>query len=231
MISVNPRDNHFFYKIKKRKEEMVMGILNKILCNQDVIQQGVQVAQKVGKVYHKDRPSQIRQNPDGSTTIVPGEAGIRTGNNVFAGCKTWAEAQQLEWQFKFESLREFLEMCTAPDGSYNPNRRKVTCDFASKLGLSLVIGGYQETLNTNYAAWNSGDFNAATMEAPYTFAAGIKGSLGNCLMSYTFHVVADENGEAVVRYYMKKVKDAGIDADGNHISYVPSIKDKESILF
>ena len=208
-----------------------MGILNKILANCQMIQQGVQVAEKVGKIYHKDRPSQSRQNPDGSTTIVPGEAGIRTGNNVFAGCKTWAEAQKLEWQFKFESLREFLEMCTAPDGSYNPNRRKVTCDFASKLGLSLVIGGYQETINKNYAAWNSGDFNAATMEAPYTFAAGIKGSLGNCLMSYTFHVVADENGEAVVRYYMKKVKDAGIDADGNHISYIPSIKDKESILF
>lgn len=208
-----------------------MSIINKILNHQDVLQQGVQVAQNVGKVYHKDRPSQIRQNPDGSTTIVPGEAGIRTGNNVFSGCKTWAEAQQLEWQFKFESLREFLEMCTAPDGSYNSNRRKVTCDFASKLGLSLVIGGYQETLNKNYAAWKSGDFNAATMKAPYTFAAGIKGSLGDCLMSYTFHVVAGENGEAVVRYYMKKVKDAGIDADGNHISYMPSIKDKESILF
>ena len=208
-----------------------MSIFSKILANQDMIQQGVQVAQKLGGVYHNDRPSQIRQNPDGSTTIVPGEAGIRTGTNVFSGCKTWAEAQPLEGQFKFESLREFLEMCTSPDGSYNSNRRKVTCDFAAKLGLSLVIGGYQETLNENYAAWKSGTFNAATMVAPYTFAASIKGSLGNCLMTYTFHVVTDENGETIVRYYMKKVKDAGIDADGNHISYMPSIKDKESILF
>ena len=208
-----------------------MSILTKILANQDIVQQGVQVAQKLGGVYHKDRQPMERQNSDGSTTTVPGEAGIRTGNNVFSGCKTWAEAEQLEWQFKFESLREFLEMCTAPDGSYNANRRKVTCDFAAKLGLSLVIGGYQETLNKNYAAWKSGAFNAATMTAPYTFAASIKGSLGNCLMTYTFHVVADENGEAIVRYYMKKVKDAGMDADGNHISYVPSIKDKESILF
>lgn len=208
-----------------------MGIINKILNHQDVLQQGVMVVQKVGKVYHSDRPSKVRPNPDGSTTFIPGEAGIRTGNNVFSGCTTWAEAEQLEWKFKFEALREFLEMCTSPDGSYNEHRRKVTCDFAAKLGLSLVIGGYQETLNENYAAWKSGTFNAATMVAPYTFAASIKGSLGNCLMTYSFHVVADENGEAIVRYYMKKVKDAGIDADGNHISYMPSIKDKESILF
>ena len=208
-----------------------MSILTKILANQGILQQGVQVAQKVGKVYHKDRPPLERQNSDGSTTTIPGEAGIRTGNNVFVGCKTWAEAEQLEWQFKFEALREFLEMCTSPDGSYNVNRRKVTCDFASKLGLSLVIGGYQETLTSNYAAWKSGSFNVAMIEAPYTFGASIKGSLGNCLMTYTFHVVADENGLPVVRYYMKKIKDTGIDADGNHISYMPSIKDKESILF
>ena len=207
-----------------------MGIFSKILANQDAIQQGVQVARNVGKVYHKDRPSQIRQNPDGSTTIIPGEAGIRTGNNVFAGCKTWAEAEQLEWKFKFESLREFLEMCTSPNGTYNEHRRKVTCDFASRLGLTLVIGGYQETLNSNYAAWNSGTFNAALMEAPYTFGASIKESLGDCLMTYTFHVVADEYGQPVVRYYMKTVRDRGITADGR-VSYVPSIHDKESILF
>ncbi len=206
-----------------------MGIFSKILANQDILQQGVQVAQKVGKVYHKDRPPLERQNSDGSTSTVPGEAGIRTGNNVFSDCRTWAEAEQLEWQFKFESLREFLEMCTSPDGSYNANRRKVTCDFASKLGLSLVIGGYQETLNENYAAWKSGTFNAATMAAPYTFAASIKGSLGNCLMTYTFHVVSDENGEPVVRYYMKKIRDREKIA-GNWVSYMPSIHDKESIL-
>ena len=230
MISVNPRDNHFLIKKNKRKEEMIMGIINKILNNQDVILQGVQVAQKLGGVYHRDNPSQIRQNPDGSTTVIPGEAGIRTGNNIFSGCRTWAEAEQLEWRFKFESLREFLEMCTSPDGSYNEHRRKVTCDFASKLGLTLVIGGYQETLNSNYAAWNSGTFNAALMEAPYTFGASIKGSLGDCLMTYTFHVVADESGQPVVRYYMKKIRDRGITADGQ-VSYVPSIHDKESILF
>lgn len=207
-----------------------MSILTKILANQDVLQQGVQVAQKVGRVYHKDRPPMERQNSDGSTTVVPGEAGIRTGNNVFSNCKTWAEAEQLEWQFKFEALREFLEMCTSPDGSYNKNRGKVTCDFASKLGLRLVIGGYKETLTSNYAAWDSCTFNAATIEAPYTFGASIKGSLGDCLMTYTFHVVADENGEPVVRYYMKKLRDSGVTADGR-VSYIPSIKEKESILF
>lgn len=210
---------------------MVMGLINKILNNQDVILQGVQVAQKLGGVYHKDNPSQIRQNPDGSTTIIPGDTGIRTGNNVFAGCKTWAEAEQLEWKFKFEALREFLEMCTSPDGNYNEHRRKVTCDFASKLGLTLVIGGFQETLKNNYAAWENGTFNAALMKAPYTFGASIKGSSGNCLMTYTFHVVADENGQPVVRYYMKKILERGKDADGNLIRFIPSIHDKESILF
>lgn len=211
---------------------MVMGLINKILNNQDVIQQSVLVTQKVGKVYHKDRPSRVRQNPDGSTVVIPGEAGIRTGNNVFAGCRTWAEAEQLEWKFRFEALREFLEMCTSPDGSYNEHRRKITCDFASKLGLTLFIGGFRETLKENYAAWEDGTtFNVALMEAPYTFGASIKGSSGDCLMTYTFHVVADEYGQPVVRYYMKKVLERGKDADGNLIRFIPSIKDKESILF
>ena len=208
-----------------------MGLINKILNNQDVIQQGVLVAQKVGKVYHKDRPSRVRQNPDGSTTTIPGDSITRTGNNVFAGCRTWAEAEQLEWKFRFEALREFLEMCTSPDGSYNEHRRKITCDFASKLGLSLFIGGFQETLKNNYAAWENGTFNAALMEAPYTFGASIKGSSGDCLMTYTFHVVADEYGQPVVRYYMKKILERGRDADGNLVRFIPSIKDKESILF
>lgn len=208
-----------------------MGLISKILNNQDVLQQGVMVAQKVGKVYHSDRPSKVRPNPDGSTTFIPGEAGIRTGNNVFSGCKTWAEAEQLEWKFRFEALREFLEMCTSPDGTYNEHRRKITSDFASKLGFTLFIGGYQETLKENYAAWVDGTFNAAMMEAPYTFGASIKGSSGDCLMTYTFHVVADENGEPIVRYYMKKILERGKDADGNLIRFIPSIKDKESILF
>ena len=207
-----------------------MSIFSKIFDNQELVQQGVQVAQKVGKIYHKDRPSQICQNPDGSTTHIPGEADIRTRNNVFSGCMTWAEAEQLEWKFKFEALREFLEMCTSPDGTYNEHRRKITCDFASKLGLTLTIGGYQETLNSNYTAWTSGTFNAALMEAPYTFAASINGLSIEYRMTYTFHVVADEYGQPVVRYYMKKIRDKGIAADG-HVSYVPSIKDKESILF
>ena len=210
---------------------MIMGLINKMLNNQDAIQQGILVAQKVGKVYHKDRPSKIRQNPDGSTITIPGDAITRTGNNVFAGCRTWAEAEQLEWKFRFEALREFLEMCTSPDGSYNEHRRKITCDFASKLGLSLFIGGFQETLKNNYAAWENGTFNAALMEAPYTFGASIKGSSGDCLMTYTFHVVADENGEPTVRYYMKKILERGKDADGNLVRFIPSIKDKESILF
>lgn len=193
----------------------IMGTLSKVLNNQEIIQQGVLTAQKVAGVYYD----------------IPGEAGIRTGNNVFAGCKTWAEAEQLEWKFKFEALREFLEMCTSPDGVYNEHRRKVTCDFASKLGLTLIIGGYQETLKSNFAAWTSGEFNAATMEAPYTFAASIKGSPGDCLMTYTFHVVADENGQPVVRYYMKKIRDRGRNIAGDRVSYMPSIHDKESILF
>ena len=208
-----------------------MGIINKILNHQDVLQQGVMVAQKLGGVYHSDRPSKVRQNPDGSTTITPGEAGIRTGNNVFARCTTWAEAEQLEWKFRFEALREFLEMCTSPDGTYNEHRRKITSDFASKLGFTLFIGGYQETLKENYAAWVDGTFNAAMMEAPYTFGASIKGSSGDCLMTYTFHVVSDEYGQPVVRYYMKKVLERGKDADGNLIRFIPSIHDKESILF
>ena len=196
-----------------------MGLINKILNNQNVIQQSVLVTQKVGKVYHKDRPSRVRQNPDGSTVVIP-------------GCRTWAEAEQLEWKFRFEALREFLEMCTSPDGSYNEHRRKITCDFASKLGLTLFIGGFRETLKENYAAWEDGTtFNVALMEAPYTFGASIKGSSGDCLMTYTFHVVADEYGQPVVRYYMKKVLERGKDADGNLIRFIPSIKDKESILF
>lgn len=190
-----------------------MSIFSKIFNNQEIVQQGLLTAGKVAGVYINDRPS-----------------GIHTENNVFGRCKTWAEAEQLEWQFKFEALREFLELCTAPDGVYNEHRRKVTCDFASKLGLHLFIGGYKETLNSNCAAWSSGTFNAAQLEAPYTFAASIKGSLGDCLMTYKFHVVVDENGQPVVRYYMKKVRENGITADGR-VSYIPSIHEKESILF
>ena len=207
-----------------------MGLLGKIFNNQEIIQQGLLTAGKVAGVYLNDRPSRERQNTDGSTTTIPGDAGIRTENNVFGGCKTWAEAEQLEWQFKFEALREFLELCTAPDGAYNEHRHKVTCDFASKLGLRLFIGDYPETLNSNCAAWSSGKFNAGQMEAPYTFAASIKGSLENFLMTYTFHVVEDENGDPVVRYYMKKIRDNFGVAD-QRVSCLPSIKDKESILF
>ena len=207
----------------------IMGKLSKVLDNQDIVQQGVLTAGRVAGVYFNDRPQRERPNKDGSTTVIPGDAGIRTSNNVFGNCRTWAEAEQLEWQFKFEALREFLELCTAPDGCYNEHRRKVTCDFASKLGLILVIGGYQETLKSNFAAWTSGTFNAATMEAPYTFAASIKGALDNCLMTYTFHVVMDENGQPVVRYYMKKVRD-GLRTNDGRVSFLPSIKEKESIL-